>query len=206
MMVGEIARNKETKPMSYQDDLQMLRAAAANRSADELQFTLKKLFLTLEFVRALGITAECAFRYVDTFERYHPGEIWARRMIMQIVATATAPDRAIIEQAFQHFTAPGSANFLKTMHDLYEATQKTHQREARVGYLVSAVVNAMTAELVELYFGQRPTEWESYRAQAGDFRQIALDFWTDEAVAARDIQLWLTLADAIEREFARTMG
>lgn len=180
------------------DDLTAMRQAAHQREADQLQFLLKRLFHRLEFVRALGIAAEQAHRYVNTFERYHPEEIWPRRMIKQIVMTATAPDRQIIEQGLQHFETPGSANFIKALYDLFQATQKDNQSEARLGFLVSATVNAMTAELVELYFGQRPEAWQAYRARDENAPQIALDFWTDEQVAARDTELWLAVADKIE--------
>lgn len=184
--------------MSFSHDLQSLRAAAHQRSANDTQFMLKKLFQQMEFVIALGVAAEQAHAYVDTFERYHPEEIWARRMLVQIVMTASAPDESIIQQAFQHFTTPGTANFFKALYDLYQGTQEKHASSARIGFLVSACVNAMTAELVELYFGTRPDAWEAYRAQGAHFQQIALDFWTDEAIVARDVSLWLQLADKIE--------
>lgn len=180
------------------DDLAAMRQAAHAREADQLQFLLKQHFHRMEFVRALGVAAEQAHRYTDTFERYHPGEIWARRMLTQIVMTATAPDRSLIEQAMQHFSTPGTANFVKALHDLFEGTQKDNQSEARIGSLVSATVNAMTAELVELYFGERPDEWAAYRTRAQNAHTIALAFWTNEQVAARDTALWLAVIDKVE--------
>ncbi len=186
--------------MTIPDDITALRDAARARQADQAQFLLKKLFLQTEFVRALGIAAEQAYRHVPTFERLHPGEVWARRMILQIVNTATAPERSIIEQAFQHYETPGTANFIKAMYDLFQATQDTNPGEARIGFLVSAVVNAMTAELVALYFEPRPDDWAAYRAQDERFQGIALAFWTDDAVAERDTALWLAIADAVEAQ------
>lgn len=184
--------------MTLDRDLGELRRAAQNRDAEQLQFLLKKLFQQMEFVIALGIATEQVYGYVETFERYHPQEVWPRRMLVQIVMTATAPDESIIQQAFQHFTTPGTANFFKALYDLYQATQKRHQREARLGFLVSAVVNANTAALVEGYFGPRPDDWEAYRAQGEQFQQIALAFWTDEAIAEQHRAQWLAVADAIE--------
>lgn len=189
--------------MTVQDDITALRQAAQERNADEAQFLLKRLLPELEFVLALGLAAEQTYRFVDTFEQNHPGEVWARRMILQIVNTATAPERTIIEQAFQHFTTPGTANFIKAMYDLFEATQKTNASAARIGFLTSAIVNAMTAELVDVYFGSRPDVWAEYRSQGENFNQIAVDFWTDDAVAERDTMLWLRLADEIEKKLAR---
>ena len=185
------------------DDLNKLRAAASERDADSTQFYLKKLFHQMEFVIALGIAAEQAHGYVETFERYHPDEVWVRKMLVQIVMTASAPDEAIIQQSFQHFTTPGTANFFKSLYDLYQGTQKKHQSEARIGYLVSAVVNAMTAHLVELYFGDRLVDWEAYRAQGDNFAQLAMDFWTNEAVVERDRVLWHQLADDIAVKLER---
>ncbi len=186
-----------------QPQLDQLRHAARGRDADELQFALKQLFGRLDFVEALGIAAEQTYQYVDTFEGYHPEEVWPRRMLLMIVNTATAPERQIIEEAFKHFETPGSANFIKAMYDLYQGTQETNQREARLGYLVSAVVNAITADLVERYFGERQDQWQAYREQGEDFQQIALDFWTHDDVAQRDTNRWLGVADAIQARLNR---
>jgi signal transduction protein with GAF and PtsI domain len=115
--------------------------------------------------------------------------------------TASAPDESVIQQAFQHFSTPGTANYFKALHDLYQATQKKHNSQARLGFLVSATVNAMTAQLVELYFGEQPDVWERYRAQGDDFNTLAVAFWTDERVVARDAALWENLADKLEVVF-----
>ncbi|MEO0562063.1 MAG: hypothetical protein AAF125_08115 [Chloroflexota bacterium] len=189
---------------SFPQDTEKLRAAARARDADQKQFLLKKMFKQLEFVVALGISAECVHAYADKFERYHPNEVWARRMLRQIVMTASAPDESIIQQAFQHFTTPGTANFFKALYDLYQGTQKRHPSEARVGFLVSAVENSLTAVLVEMYFGEEPEKWAAYRAQGEDFADIALAFWTDDAVAARDIEAWETVAERLLIAHTRT--
>lgn len=191
--------------MNYEQDLADLRAAAEAREADRAQFLLKRLFQQMEFVLALGIAAEQVYQHVETFERYHPGEVWARRMLVQVVMTATAPDRSVIEQAFQHFNTPGSANFIKGLYDLYQGTEKTNSSAARVGFLVSAAVNAMTARLVERYFGERPETWGAYRAQSVDFQQVALDFWTNDDVSALDTQMWLAIADEVEDKINRRL-
>ncbi len=182
--------------MSFQPDLQDLRAAARERDADRQQFVLKKLFMGMEFIAALGVTAECAYAYADTFERYHPDETWARTMVRQIVLNGVKPDEQAIKQAFQEFSTPGTANFLKALYDIYQGTDDRNQREARLGFLVSACVNSIMAHLVERWFGPRPARWQSYRTGADP--QIALAFWTDEDIAATDTALWLKLADSIE--------
>jgi hypothetical protein len=187
----------------FQADLAKLRDAARARDADQKQFLLKKLYKQLEFVVVLGVSAERTHAYVGTFERYHPDEIWARRMLRQIVMTASAPDESIIHQAFQHFTTPGTANFFKALYDLYQGTQKRHASDARLGFLVSAVVNSVMAELVETYFGPQPDLWDRYRAAGEDYAEIALAFWTDEHVAAHDVDAWISLVDRLEVAFER---
>lgn len=191
------------QPDSITRDIDKLRQSAAARDVDQNQFLLKKILRQTEFVIGLGVAAEQAYTYVDTFERYHVGEIWARNMLLQIVMTASAPDEAVIQQAFQHFTTPGTANFFKSLYDLYQSTQDKYQSEPRLGFLVSATVNAITAELVEVYFGPRPDDWAAYREQAANANDIALAFWTDEAIIARDKALWAAVADRIESGIAR---
>lgn len=202
-LINQVVRYIPVPFDTIQADVAKLRLSAAARDVDQNQFLLKKIYRQTEFVIALGITAEQAYTYADTFESYHPEEIWARRMLLQIVMTASAPDESIIQQAFQHFTTPGTANFFKTLYDLYQSTQKKYQSEPRIGFLVSATVNAITAELVEMYFRDKLDTWEAYRSQGQDFEKIALAFWTDEAVIERDKALWLAVADRIENHVTR---
>jgi hypothetical protein len=189
---------------TFHEDIAKLRAAAQDRDPDQKQFLLKKLYKQMPFVVALGVSTETAHNYVATFESYHPAEVWPRRMLRQIVMTASAPDEAIIQQAFQHFTTPGTANFFKALYDLFQGTQTRHPSEARIGFLVSAVENSITAALVEGYFGNQPELWETYRAQGPDFGEIALAFWTDEQVAAHDIAAWDDLATRLVDAYDRT--
>jgi hypothetical protein len=184
---------------TFAEDIAKLQAAATDRDADQKQFLLKKLYKQTEFVVTLGVSTEQAHLYTPTFEAYHPAEVWPRRMLRQIVMTATTPDEAIIQQAFQHFHTPGTANYFKALYDLYQGTQKRHGSEARIGFLVSAVVNSIMAELVEMYFGGRQHLWEAYRAQGDDFTEIAVTFWTDAAVAARDVRAWQDVAGRLQQ-------
>jgi hypothetical protein len=189
---------------TFYADIDKLRAATQGRQPEQKQFLLKKLYKQLAFVVALGVSTETAHDYADTFERYHPEEIWPRRMLRQIVMTASAPDESVIQQAFQHFTTPGTANYFKALYDLYQGTQTKHLPDARLGFLVSAAENSITAQLVELYFGGQPGLWETYRAQGPDFTEIALAFWTDERVIARDAAAWDQLAARIVEAYERT--
>ena len=192
-------------------DIDALRQAARERNPEQTQFVLKRLFLNMSFYRALAVSVERAHAFLETFERYYPGADWARQVIVQITSLATAPQ--LPAEALRDYTAPGAANFFKALSDLAHSVQQNEQKEARIGYLVSAVVNAITAELVETYYGDRLDDWECVRTSRIDpatgqyedpeVTRIAYDFWTDETVAARDITAWLAVADAVAANMER---
>ena len=192
-------------------DLAALRQAATERNPEQVQFLLKRLFLGMNFYRALAVAIERAFAFVETFERYYPDAIWARQVILQIANLGTV--QPLPPQAMRDFTAPGAANFMKALTDLANSVQQSNQYEARIGYLVSATVNAITAALVAAYYDARPDDWERLRTAEIDpltgqyvdpqVTQIAYAFWTDETTEKLDIEAWLAVADAIERHLQR---
>ncbi|RMG85498.1 MAG: hypothetical protein D6712_09315 [Chloroflexi bacterium] len=192
-------------------DLAALRQAATERNPEQVQFLLKRLFLGMNFYRALAVAVERAFAFVETFERYYPEAVWARQVILQIANLGTV--QPLPPQAMRDFTAPGAANFMKALADLANSVQQSNQYEARIGYLVSATVNAITAALVATYYQDRIEDWERLRTADIDpltghyadpqVTQIAYAFWTDEAVEKLDIDTWLAVADAIERHLQR---
>ncbi len=189
-------------------DLAALREAAHNRDHDQMQFLLKRLFGQVPFYHALVIPVERAHGYVDTFERYHPEAVWARQILVHIATVGTTPGE-LPNEAMREYPTPGSANFVKAVFDLGNAVYQEHPLEARVGYLVSAVVNAIMAELVEAWYGSRLADWTRVRQNqfnpaTGQYTdpeatQIAYRFWTDEAITQRDVAAWLAVADAVER-------
>ena len=75
----------------------------------------------------------------------------------------------------------------------------------RIGYLVSATVNAIMAELVEHYYGRHLDRWALVRGnpEAPEAREIAYAFWTDEEIALLDTDHWLQVADSIEKHLQR---
>ncbi len=183
--------------------LQQLRQAAENRDPERCQFLLKTLFMDMEFYHALAIVVERARGYLDSFEAAYPDGVFARRILMQMVNTGTAPAR-LPPEAQRNFDYPGAANYMKALADLARALQPG-ELPGRIGYLVSATVNAIMAELVEQYYGRRLGAWSLARDEPASAaaREIAYAFWTDEEVALLDTDAWLQVAEAIEAHHRR---
>lgn len=185
--------------------IDQLREAAEARDPERCQFLLKTLFMDMEFYTALAVAIERAQSFLETFELYYPDGQFARRILTQMVNTGTAPSR-LPPEAERDFDYPGAANYMKALSDLAHALQPG-PLPPRVGYLVSATVNAIMAELVEHYYGRRLQAWRILRAKpdAPAARQIALGFWTDEEVALLDTDHWLGVADSIETQLRRQL-
>lgn len=185
------------------DALTELRKAAEARDPERCQFLLKTLFMELDFYLALAVVIERTRSFLETFETYYPDGVFARRILMQMVNTGTAPAR-LPPEALRDFEYPGAANFMKALSDLAHALQPG-PLPPRIGYLVSATVNAIMAELVEHYYGPRPQAWAAVRAapEAPAASEIAYAFWTDDDIALLDSDGWLQAADSIERQLQR---
>ena len=183
-----------------------LRIAAEARDPERCQFLLKSLFMELDFYLALAVVIERARSFLEIFETYYPDGVFARQILMQMVNTGTAPAR-LPPEALRDFEYPGAANFMKALADLAHALQPG-PLPPRIGYLVSATVNAIMAELVEHYYGPRPGAWAQFRAAPGEpaSSEIAYAFWTDDDVALLDADAWLQVADSIERHLQRQYG
>jgi hypothetical protein len=187
-------------------DLADLRAAARDRSPEQCQFLTKRLLGQLSLYAALSVVLEQVWRFVDLFESYYPEEVWVRRLLVSIASYGTALDDQTAEAALsQSFTEPGCANFIKAVYDVVQAMQQKHTPEARVSFLTSAVVNAVMAELVEAWYGERPEAWAHQRAYPDDPESLELAylFWTDAGTAALDTACWLEVADRLEKALSR---
>lgn len=189
--------------MSNTETLAQLRHAAENRDPEQCQFLLKSLFLNMEFFPAFAVVIERAQSFLDTFEHYYPEGQFARKILMQMVNTGTAPGK-LPPEALRDFEHPGAANYMKALGDMAHALQNG-PLPPRIGYLVSATVNAIMAELVEQYYGAHIDEWEFVRQNPSDpkAQQIAYNFWTDEDTALLDTDSWLQVTDSIEAYFKR---
>lgn len=183
--------------------IQKLRAAAEKRDPEQCQFLLKTLFMEMEFYLALAVAIERAQSFLETFEHYYPDAGFARPVLTQMVNTGTAPAR-LPPEALHDFKAPGAANYMKALSDLAHALQ-AGPLPPRIGYLVSATVNAIMAELVEHYYGRRMNQWTLVREdpEAPGAREIAYAFWTDEEIALLDTDHWLQVAESIEKHQGR---
>jgi len=203
-----------TAAYDYAADIAALRLAAEKREHDQAQFLLKRLLQQLDFLVALAVSIERAQAYLLTFERQYPTETWARTLLLGIVSFGQAPDDRIAQMALsQDFGEPGAMNFLKALYDITQAMQSKYSGQARVGFMVSAVVNANMAELVQHWYADRPTEWARVRqdqlsASGGttdpEAERIALQFWLDEDIALLDEDGWMLVADSVEAKFRRT--
>ena len=187
-------------------DINQLREAAEARDPDRCQFLLKALFMELEFYIALAVAIERAQPFLESFERLVPEGIFARQILMQMVNTGTAPAR-LPPEAARDFDMPGAANFMKALSDLAHALQPGPM-PPRIGYLVSATVNAIMAELAEQYYGRRPGQWAIARQEPAhpQARHVAYAFWMDEETALLDTDRWLLVADSVEKHLRRQRG
>jgi hypothetical protein len=186
-------------------DLAELRQAAEEREQEKLQFLLKRLLITLDYYMALAVPLEAIQAFLPRFESYYPEETWVRKLLLMITNYGKAPDNDIASLALQDsFSAAGMGNFLKAVYDLNQAMQSSNTPEVRIGFMASAVVNIIMADLVESWYSKRPKAWEKVRAnQEEHARTIALTFWTDSETAERDTAAWLSVADSIEAKLLR---
>jgi len=195
-------------------DLQDLRQAARDRNQEQMQYLLKRLLQDLSFFVALSIPLERIYSFLDIFESYYPEEEWVRKLVLAINSFGMPPDDRIVEIALeQPFNAPGIGNFVKAVYDATQAMQSRHTREARLGYIASAIVNTIMAELAESWYGDRVEDWQRVRQNQYDpingeysdpvATEIAYQFWIDPQTAALDTGSWLEVADSIEQKFRR---
>lgn len=189
--------------MLSDDFVRKLRQAAEKRDPEQCQFLLKALFMEMEFYLAVAVVVERAQTFLETFEHYYPDAGFARQILMQMVNTGAAPSR-LPPQALRDFEYPGAANYMKALSDLAHALQQG-PLPPRIGYLVSATVNAIMAELVEHYYGRRMDHWSLVREdpESSKAREIAYAFWTDDEIALLDTDHWLQVAESIEKHRQR---
>lgn len=189
--------------MTNQQMLAQLRQAAEARDPEQCQFLLKTLFMNMEFFYAFAVVVERAQSFLETFEHYYPDASFARDILRQMVNTGTAPPK-LPPEALRDFEYPGTANYMKALADMAHALQNG-PLPPRIGYLVSATVNAIMAELVEHYYGSHMDQWQFVRENPADpkTQQIAYTFWTDNDVALLDTDHWLQVADSVEEKLER---
>jgi hypothetical protein len=196
-------------------DLDDLQLAIARRDQQGIQYLLKRLLAEVEYYPALAIVAERLYGWLDIFESYTDDSYgWVRAALVQIANYGAAPDQEALSLALgRPPTAPGLGNYLKALHDLGQAMQPRHTPAARVGFLVSALVNATMAELAESWYGERPDAWQAVRALSFDSvtgepndpqaAQLAYSFWMDSSTANLERRCWSEIAQAVEKALLR---
>jgi hypothetical protein len=189
-----------------------LRAAAAAREWNAAQSALARMVQTLPFFAALAAISEGFTAYLPTFHRdYPPQSLLARlptQLLSGMMSYGFAPDN-LPDNAVADYDAPGAAQYVLAVLELARAAQKDREPVERVELLVSAAANQMIAALSESYYRRFPDDHARVRAnrfdpETGDYSdpdaaRIPLLLWLDAEVAALDTQLWLALADRLER-------
>lgn len=198
-----------------QRDLAMLREAIQERNQEQMQFYAKRLLMTLPYYYSLAVVTEPLATFLPRFEALYPDESWIRQLLLAINSYGTSPEDVVAEMAMQHkFEAPGAMNYIKAIYDLTQGMQQSHTGEARIGFLTSALVNVVMADLADAWYSERPYAWERVRSNQLDpatgqysdaeATQMAYQFWVDESTVERERLAWLAIASHIESSLERT--
>lgn len=195
-------------------DLKELRRAIQDRSPDQTQFYAKRILMSMTYYYSVAVIIEALQTYLPRFEAQYPDEVWVRQLMLTINSFGTPPDDSIAEMALgQTFDAAGAMNFLKAIYDLTQVMNDKHTNEARIGFMTSALVNVVMADVVESWYRTRVKAWERVRKNridpaTGEYvdpvaTQIAYQFWTDETTIIHEKEAWFTIVDALERALNR---
>ncbi|MDX1993948.1 MAG: hypothetical protein SF029_16290 [bacterium] len=184
------------------NDLQQLRTAAQSREWTTAQDTLKRLLVELDPLIAVSVAAPLLMDFLPTFEGHYPDATWVRELLLTVVNYASAPNE-LPEQSVNQFPSPGCGNFVKAVLDLARAIQPKYTVFERYSHITNAIASAILAELMHQYYRQHPADFAlltSEDASQDEKTQVTFRFWLDEAVAERDRQLWLGVADTLEQK------
>lgn len=197
-----------------QADLAALRAAAAAREWSAAQVSLARLVQGLPFFAALAAVVEGFTAFLPNFQQYYPSSNplsgLPSQILLGVMNYGFAPDR-LPDDAVGEYDAPGAAQFIHAVLELARAAQKEREPVERVELLVSAAANQIIAALSESYYRRFPEDHARVRANhydpdTGDYSdpdaaRIPMLLWLDPVVADLDRQLWLALADRLERAY-----
>ncbi len=195
-------------------DLAALRAAAHAREWSAAQVSLARLVQSLPFFAALSAVIEGFTAFLPTFQHDYPAADYRSglptQLLLGILNYGFAPDN-LPDTAIADYDAPGAAQFIHAVLELARAAQKEREPIERVELLVSAAANQIVAALSESYYRRFPDDHLRVRANrfdpdSGDYSdpdaaRIPLLLWLDPVVAELDTQLWLALADRLERAY-----
>jgi hypothetical protein len=189
-------------------ELTTLREAAVRRDWGDLQAGLTRILLDLDYFTGLEIAVTRVHEYLPTFEAAHPQALWARRLLVGLVAYGMAPAE-LPPEASQPHNSPGAANFTAAVFDLLRSAERKTPLDNRIRFLANALANVILADLAAHWYGIHPDEW-ARQQEHGDEpdpdsgltvrHAIYAQFWLDESTAQRDRAAWLALVDALERK------
>lgn len=189
-------------------ELTALREAAARRDWGELQDSLTRVLLALDYYAGLEVALTRAHEHLPIFEAAHPQAVWARRLLVGLVAYGVAPAE-LPPEATQPHNSPGAANFIAAVFDLLRSAERKTPLENRVRFLANALANVILADLAANWYGAHLDEWARQQAQGDEIdpasglsvrHTIYARFWLDDATAQRDTAAWLALADTLAQK------
>lgn len=199
--------------------LSELRRYTYQREWGLMQTFVRTLLSQLPLFEALQIVFEALQRYLPIFEQHHPvgtvkGQM-PRELMLTVMSFGFAPDQ-LPEYMPGEYDTPGSGQFANAVLEMCRAMQKERDPESRAELLSSAIANVILAELSELYYSAHPDDYARVRANGidpmtGDYTdpdavKIPWKLWADPRVEARDITLWLRVADDLEAKLKAQAG
>jgi len=194
--------------------LASLRKYIYQREWGLMQTLTADLLAQLPTFDALQVVIETLQAYLPIFERHHPqgtvkGQM-PRELMLTVLSFGFAPEQ-LPDYIAGEYDTPGSGQFANAVLEMCRAMQKDRDPAQRPQLLASAIANATLAELSELYYTAHPEDYARVRANhidpmTGDYTdpdaaKIPWKLWADPRVEARDVTLWLRVADALEAKF-----
>lgn len=189
-------------------ELDALRAAAARRDWGALQELLTRILFSLDYFGGLEVAVTRAHEHLPIFEAAHPQALWARKLLVGLVAYGVAP-LELPSEAMQPHNSPGAANFIAAVFDLLRSAERKTPLDNRIRFLSNALVKVILADLAAHWYSAHPDEWARQQAHGDEIdpasglsvrQAVYARFWLDDETARRDTAAWLKLADVLARK------
>lgn len=193
--------------------LTLLRKYIYQREWGLMQSLTRDLLAQLPMFDALQVVLDALQAYLPIFERHHPqgtvkGQM-PRELMLTVLSFGFAPEQ-LPEYIAGEYDTPGSGQFANAVLEMCRAMQKDRDPAQRADLFASAIANVILAELSELYYTAHPDDYARVRANHidpmtgnytdPDAAKIPWKLWADPLVEARDVTLWLRIADALENK------
>jgi hypothetical protein len=159
-------------------------------------------------LRELGCLgcAKLVIYYVELYSRkfhnYHPEESWVSVRIgklKDVVALGGAVEDWIpLPESENQYTSPGSMEFVRAIERLWRIPTSMNKLERCVELTEAALSELFTANLVEQWGRVQPELWQQVRQRQENYI-LDENFRNDIGVRKLSVELWLLLADEIEK-------